>query len=650
MQEHLDVFLQELGYRKAEADPDQRAKRMLEEARADLDSILSGMGVPGFGAGRGPEPGIFVSIHGLQFPGGTNKVAEGSEIRDFWYSLTNTSTKLANVWFEVFTHERDLGRIATLLERHEIAIGPGREVNTQKLAFKIYGNKYPREKKIGCTARVSDKDGNKLAQKTFFVYFEIEPEKEEELATIDLRSIEWPRPKSRRVDYDQSLRNISYEVMNNTSMGMKQKLRVRTLWADERIPIDQIAELDMELGPSESKVFFVGQVTVARNRYEEVRRGKIIVRCHSVAMEKTRSWEKGRRLAEHNFSFYLNMDPSYGFFEDPVFFDGGPTKARSESMPGPPCQPFSRANRQKTGMEHPSASAVEHFWRILAELKPDAFLFENVTAFETLEGGSSLAGLVEAVGELGFAITVSKLEAQEFGVPQGRRRLFIGGIVYDGTLDLSRKYRGYESILGSSSNVNGVCVRDAISDLPRLPRGGGGNEISDYSQSNGKELCPFQKIMRSGSSRLFNHWSSRHSEEVMETIRQIKSGLSLAKAWDTLSDSTRRRYSNSESIQSNVYRRLRWKTVAPTIVHPRRAMLLHPKQNRILSVREAARLQTFQDTFRFCGRLDSQYQQVANAVPPFLAFSLAMVFKDNLTRHLVKRSESSTTQESRVRS
>jgi hypothetical protein len=114
---------------------------------------------------------------------------------------------------------------------------------------------------------------------------------------------------------------------------MKQRLRVRTLWADEKIPIDEIAELDMDLDPSEAKVFFVGQVTVARNKYEEMRRGRVILRCHSVATEGTKSWEKGRRLAEHNISFFLNMDPSYGFFEDPVFFDGGPTKPRSEAMP-----------------------------------------------------------------------------------------------------------------------------------------------------------------------------------------------------------------------------------------------------------------------------------------------------------------------------
>jgi len=81
----------------------------------------------------------------------------------------------------------------------------------------------------------------------------------------------------------------------------------------------------------------------------------------------------------------------------------------------------------------------------------------------------------------------------------------------------------------------------------------------------------------------------------------------------------------------NVYKRLVWDGLAPTIVHPRRAMLLHPCRNRIITVREAARLQGFPDKFRFCGGIDSQYQQVANAIPPNIAESLANLYATHLT-------------------
>ena len=306
---------------------------MLEEARADLDSILSGMGVPGFGTGRELEPGILISVQGLNFPGGTNYVTDGSEISQFWYLVTNTTSKPATVWIEVFTHERDLGRIETILERHQREIGARKDIETTKLRITLHQKRYPIGKKIGCTARVSDKDGKRLAQRTFFLYFETAPEREEALATIELRSADWPRPRSRRVDYDQSIRNLAYEVTNNAPITMKQLLKLRTLWADEKIPIDTVVETPLELGPFETKPFGLDRVTMVRNKYEEVRRGKIILRCHSTAIENTKDWEKGSRLAEHNLAFYLNMDPSYGFFEDPVFFNGGPLKPRSESMP-----------------------------------------------------------------------------------------------------------------------------------------------------------------------------------------------------------------------------------------------------------------------------------------------------------------------------
>jgi len=300
---------------------------------------------------------------------------------------------------------------------------------------------------------------------------------------------------------------------------------------------------------------------------------------------------------------------------------------------GPPCQPFSYANRQQKrfGAGHPSASAVEHFWRLIREVGPDAFLFENVVTFETIDGGSSLRSLVEATEQLGFSVSVTKLDAKNFGVPQRRRRLFVGGvrgITGFEIPDVTSKdlHVGKER----SDDLQEVTVRDAISDLPRLPRGGGGREVIEYEEPSRNDLCVYQKAARANASKLCNHWSSKHGEPVMETFRYIKTGSSLIEVWDILPQRISERYGNKDSIQSNIYRRLSWGSLSPTVVHPRRAMLIHPKQNRIISVREAARLQGFPDSFRFCGSLDSQYQQVANAVPPPMAEFLGQHFRRQL--------------------
>jgi hypothetical protein len=332
VQDHLDLFMQELGYRKAGGDPDEKAKRILEEAREDLDDILSNMGVPGFGTGRQTEPGISVSVKGLQFPDDSNYVSLGTELADFWYSIRNTTLKPKVIDVEVFTHERDIGKIETILEATRHTIPPEKEFSTTKIWVRFKSGVYPKGRKIGVTARVSDENGNRLAQKTFFVYLEMEPETEEEFGLVELRAVDWPRLNSRRVDYDQSLSNLVYELENRTPLNMRARLKIRTL-TSEREPIDNVSDSDMELGPMESKELAIGKVTMSRVKYQDVRRGKMILRCHAVALETTKKWEKGFRLAEHNISFYLNMDPSYGFFEDPVYFDGGPLQPRSEAQP-----------------------------------------------------------------------------------------------------------------------------------------------------------------------------------------------------------------------------------------------------------------------------------------------------------------------------
>jgi DNA (cytosine-5)-methyltransferase 1 len=311
-----------------------------------------------------------------------------------------------------------------------------------------------------------------------------------------------------------------------------------------------------------------------------------------------------------------------------------PDRERTIVVGGSPCQPFSGANMQRKGTDHPSASAVDHYWRLVKEVAPDAFLFENVVAFQTMGGGTSFLSLLEAVRELGFLASVSKLNAHDFETPQHRRRLFIGAVKGATGFVLPNEHSPKvvtTSVLGNGVPI--VSVKDAISDLPKLPRGGGGKDTNDYPEPNGKPLSSYQKASREGSSGLFNHWSSRHSKPVRETIRFIKPGFSLANSWTNLPDTVKARYENKESVQSNVYRRLSWGSPSPTIVHPRRAMLLHPRQNRILSVREAARLQGFPDWFQFRGFLNSQYQQVANAVPPRLAEFLGRHYRQHLLQN-----------------
>jgi hypothetical protein len=155
----------------------------------------------------------------------------------------------------------------------------------------------------------------------------------EDLASIVLGSADWPRKNSRRVDFDQKIRNLVYEIENLTSNPMKIRLKMGTIWADERERLDTVSETNMDLSPFENNQFTIPEVFVTKEKYSEVGKGKIILRCHAVALEATNIWEKSERLAENNVSFYLNMDPRYGFFEDPVFSPDGPAKPKSVAKP-----------------------------------------------------------------------------------------------------------------------------------------------------------------------------------------------------------------------------------------------------------------------------------------------------------------------------
>jgi DNA (cytosine-5)-methyltransferase 1 len=283
---------------------------------------------------------------------------------------------------------------------------------------------------------------------------------------------------------------------------------------------------------------------------------------------------------------------------------------------GTPCQPFSQANHQNKGKDHPSASTVDHFVRLVEEVRPEGFLFENVANFQLINKGKSMRQFLNKLKKLSYNVSFAILKSEDFGVPQLRKRLFVGGIK-------SNSWRDFDINIVKRRKVRPT-VGDAISDLPFLQDGGGGADAMNYP--NQKKLTSYQRRTRKGSQVLYNHWSSKNSPEVVRTISYIGPGQSLKKSWNHLPQDVRNRYKNSDNIHYNIYKRLIWNGLSPTIVHPRRAMLLHPYQNRIITVREAARLQDFPDKFRFSGGIDSQYQQVANAVPPSVAESLAHLY------------------------
>jgi DNA-cytosine methyltransferase len=304
---------------------------------------------------------------------------------------------------------------------------------------------------------------------------------------------------------------------------------------------------------------------------------------------------------------------------------------------GPPCQGFSNANRNSWHGANPHNELVEVFLRYVRRLRPRVFLMENVQGIVWTEkhGGSGdqltvVNSIAERMARAGYLVFPKLLDAVWYGVPQYRSRCFLLGIHRD--LGYRRDDFGPWGPFplpthGSGTQSKYTTVRDAIRDLPRIGNGHEAEEIK-YLEPVSSKLAqnPYLRYLRAhGGDVISDHITSRHAEYVLDRYRQIPQGGN----WEDIRGSLTN-YSDLQRTHSNIYRRLSWNEPSITIGHYRKSMLVHPSQNRGLSLREAARLQSFPDWFRFHGTVEGhggglmhKQQQLANAVCPLVTKSIA---------------------------
>ncbi|MEE1597766.1 DNA cytosine methyltransferase [Acidaminococcus fermentans] len=218
-------------------------------------------------------------------------------------------------------------------------------------------------------------------------------------------------------------------------------------------------------------------------------------------------------------------------------------------------------------------------------------------------------------GENGYAINKGILSAEEFGVPQKRRRFVLIGVKkrYTDTVELPKADKG---------NYNVSTVRDAIADLSECQPYYSSEEDNGVlvNKNQGAEKNTLA-LLRDNDGKIYNHIITKTSSVAMERFKLIKPGKNFHDLPKEFKDNT---YTNTERTQNTIYKRLLYSEPCGTVVNVRKSMWIHPEKNRAVSIREAARLQTFPDSFRFFGSKDSEYQQVGNAVPPMLAKAIAL--------------------------
>lgn len=277
-------------------------------------------------------------------------------------------------------------------------------------------------------------------------------------------------------------------------------------------------------------------------------------------------------------------------------------------LASPPCQGFSQSNRRSRTMNNPLNSLYLDIMRLIKEIRPQWFLIENVWGLQQIAEGFVKKHIIQLGKSMGYHVAFKILNAVDYNIPQFRRRVFFIGTI-----------KNIDFIFPKPTSKRYITVREAIGDLPSL-HNGERRELLAYKLW-GNCISTYQLQMRGTRKRTLVNGNlvTRNNQLVKERYKFIPPGGN----WRNIPKYLMTNYKDQSLCHTGIYRRLELDKPSVVISNYRKNMLIHPEEDRGLSVREAARLQSFPDSFVFKGCLGSQQQQVADAVPPLLAFALA---------------------------
>ena len=290
---------------------------------------------------------------------------------------------------------------------------------------------------------------------------------------------------------------------------------------------------------------------------------------------------------------------------------------------GPPCQGFSMAGariRQNSFVDDPRNYLFKQYLKVVQIVKPKVFIIENVKGILSMNNGDIFNEIIKVFSDSNnfggdkYYLHYKIVKGIEFGIPQKRERVIIIG----------RKNKDYDFesyLLKAKKQViklfpnfyEKVTIRDAIGNMP-LP-------TEDGIVPNPKPLSDYQKFLSCDGKTITNHTKYVLTKKTLNRIKQIKPGENFTVLNEEI-----------HSVHSGSYGRLEWNGVAPTITTrfdtPSGGQFTHPQQDRMITPREAARIQSFPDDFVFSGTKSIVCKTIGNAVPPKIAFTFAYMIKE----------------------
>ncbi len=290
---------------------------------------------------------------------------------------------------------------------------------------------------------------------------------------------------------------------------------------------------------------------------------------------------------------------------------------------GPPCQGFSMAGariRKNGFLEDPRNYLFKHYFNIVKIIRPKVFVIENVKGIQTLKGGEIFKEIIKIFSDPNnfdgkpYHIQYKLMKAKEYGIPQSRERMVIIGAQKEFNFDELLEKAKTEITKQHPRYFDPVTVWQAISNLPEPTEDG---IIHDLSPEN-----DYQEFL-GNNGITFNHISSHHSATAIARMTRV----GIDENFTVLNEQI-------NSVHSGSYGRLNPQGIAPTITTrfdtPSGGKFIHPYANRTITPREAARIQSFPDSFEFSGNKTIICRQIGNAVPPKLAYVIANMIKELL--------------------
>lgn len=284
---------------------------------------------------------------------------------------------------------------------------------------------------------------------------------------------------------------------------------------------------------------------------------------------------------------------------------------------GPPCQGFSMAGaRIRQGfIDDPRNYLFKHYFNVVRTVKPKVFIMENVKGIMTMQEGKIFAEILktfsnpELLDGEPYHLYYKIVRAVEFGVPQKRERMIIIGTLkpdvdFETLWDMTRE----EIKTEYPHYFDAVTVEDAIGNLSAT--------TADGTVENPVPVTEYQQYLSCGKDTLTNHTRTKHSRLAVDRMHRVANGENFTALEEEI-----------KSVHSGAYGRLCWNEAAPTVTTrfdtPAGGRFIHPAEDRTLSPREAARIQSFPDDFVFYGNKTSICRQIGNAVPPKISYFLA---------------------------